>query len=66
MIEVKAFLNTQQLLELQTENVDQVLPMLVAARERHAQLVHDVQMLNVVCMLSFSPSLFPRQNYYYI
>ena len=52
LIEVKAFLNTQQLLAFKVEEVDPVLPALVAARERHAQLVKDVQALNAVSSLA--------------
>jgi hypothetical protein len=48
LIEIKAFMNTQQLLGLRTEQVEEVLPMLIAARERYVQLIRDVQMLNQV------------------
>ena len=48
LIEVKAFLNTQALLGLKQDDVVEVLPSLVKAREQHVQLVRDVQSLNAV------------------
>ncbi|XP_024373960.1 outer dynein arm protein 1 [Physcomitrium patens] len=46
LIEIKAFMNCQQVLGLRMDQADEVLPELIAARDRHAQLVQDVQDLN--------------------
>lgn len=48
LIEIKAFMNCQQVLGLRMDQADEVLPELIAARDRHAQLVQDVQDLNNV------------------
>ncbi|KAL2613920.1 hypothetical protein R1flu_025612 [Riccia fluitans] len=46
VIEVKAFMKTQEVLGFETKDIDPVLPALLAARERHAELLRKVQALN--------------------
>ncbi|OAE20564.1 hypothetical protein AXG93_3873s1220 [Marchantia polymorpha subsp. ruderalis] len=46
VIEIKAFMKTQEVLGFETKDVDPVLPALLAARERHAELLRKVQALN--------------------
>ncbi|KAL3678960.1 hypothetical protein R1sor_021916 [Riccia sorocarpa] len=46
VIEVKAFMKTQEVLGFETREIDPVLPALLAARERHAELLRKVQALN--------------------
>ncbi|KAL3678956.1 hypothetical protein R1sor_021912 [Riccia sorocarpa] len=46
VIEIRAFMKTQDVLGLETKDIDPVLPELLAARARHAELLRNVQALN--------------------